>query len=69
MWPETLKGLMGRETMQNSKWVQALERSLLRVRAATTWPECELAKAGQSTGKVVVRKSSQRQPTTESGEN
>lgn len=68
MWPETLKGLMGRDTMQDSKWIQALERSLLRVRAATAWPECELAKAGQSAGKVVVRKSSQRQPATESGE-
>lgn len=31
MWPDTLKGLMGRESMQNSKWVLALERALAQI--------------------------------------
>ncbi|HDR8940091.1 hypothetical protein LGM38_29075 [Burkholderia vietnamiensis] len=61
VWPDTLKGLMGRESMkQDSKWLRVLELALAKVGAATRWPQCELAKSGPSAGKVVVKKGAPR---------
>ena len=57
MLPSTLKRLMGRESMQDSKWRHALENALAKVRAATGWFQCEIVKAGPYAGKVVVQKS------------
>lgn len=51
---ETLKGLMGREGMQNSKWLAALTASLEVLKRATGWHICELVAAGKNAGKVVV---------------
>lgn len=56
MLPETLKKLMGRESMQNSKWRHALTTALAKVKTATNWPQCEVAQAGMYAGKVVVTK-------------
>lgn len=56
MLPITLKRLMGRESMQDSKWRHALEASLERVRVATGWVQCEIGKAGPYKGKVLVIK-------------
>lgn len=60
MWPDTLKGLMGRESMQDSKWRRALENALSKIRVTTMWPQCELLKKGAPAGKVVVRKGTAR---------
>lgn len=62
MLPSTLKGLMGRETMQDSKWRTALENALAKVKTATGWPQCELVKEGSWAGKVAVRKRAARRP-------
>lgn len=56
MLPATLKRLMGRESMQDSKWRHALENALAKVQAATGWRRCELVKVGLLAGKVVVQK-------------
>ncbi|MGO4763794.1 plasmid replication initiator TrfA [Cupriavidus sp. 2KB_3] len=56
MLPDTLKGLMGRESMQDSKWRNALVNALAKVRSATGWVQCELVSAGPLTGKIVVQK-------------
>lgn len=55
MLPATLKALMGRESMQDSKWRHALEKALAKVQAATGWFQCELVKEGPLAGKAVVR--------------
>lgn len=60
MLPSTLKALMGRESMQDSKWQHALKRALAKVQAATGWPQCEVAEAGLYAGKVVVQKGYKR---------
>lgn len=60
MLPNTLKALMGRESMQDSKWRQALEKSLAKVQAATGWFQCELVHAGPLAGKVVIQKGGAR---------
>lgn len=51
---ETLKALMGRGSMQNSKWKTALSNSLQRVKQATGWYICEIATSGKNAGLVVV---------------
>lgn len=56
MFPATLKKLMGRESMQDSKWRHALDKALEHVQKATGWVQCEVVKAGPYTGKVVVHK-------------
>lgn len=56
MLPSTLKALMGRESMQDSKWRNALDKALEKVKEATGWFQCEMAKAGPYKGKVVVVK-------------
>ena len=56
MWPETLKRLMGRETMQNSKWLRVLGAALKKISTETGWPQCEIVQVGQHAGKVSVRK-------------
>ena len=56
MLPATLKRLMGRNSMQDSKWRHALEKALARVQEVTGWFRCELVKAGDNQGKVVVIK-------------
>lgn len=56
MLPETLKGLMGRESMQDSKWLRALDSALAKVKAATGWTQCERLQSGPLAGKVVVTK-------------
>lgn len=66
MLPSTLKALMGRESMQESKWRHALETALAKVQAATGWFQCELVKTGQLAGKVVVNKGSSRRRKTSS---
>ena len=60
MLPETLKKLMGRESMQNSKWLHALATALAKVKTATGWPECEVAQVGRYAGKIVVTKGVRR---------
>jgi len=52
----TLKGLMGRQSMQESKWLHALEAALAKVQAATGWFQLELVKTGDLAGKVVFTK-------------
>lgn len=54
MCPETLKQLMGRQTMQESKWRTALLAALVELKRATGWTKCELATQGKDAGKVVV---------------
>jgi len=56
MLPSTLKLLMGRESMQESKWLIALRKSLSSVWSATGWSQCGVATDGQYAGKVVVVK-------------
>ncbi|WP_173025160.1 plasmid replication initiator TrfA [Acidovorax sp. SRB_14] len=56
MFPSTLKALMGRDSMQDSKWLHALDKALVRVREATKWVQCEVVKVGPYAGKVVVQK-------------
>lgn len=60
MLPDTLKGLMGRESMQDSKWRLALVNALGRVQAVTGWFQCELVQTGPLAGKVVVQKGNVR---------
>lgn len=55
MLTATLKALMGRESMQESKWQGALAVSLGRVQAATGWLKCGIASSGTYAGKVVVQ--------------
>lgn len=55
MLTSTLKALMSRETMQESKWKSALSLALERVQAATGWMQCEVARSGPYEGKVVVQ--------------
>lgn len=62
MLPSTLKAIMGRESMQNSKWRRALDAALLKVRGVTGWWQCEVVKTGPHAGKVVVLKG--RKPKT-----
>ncbi|OWJ57812.1 plasmid replication initiator TrfA [Paraburkholderia caledonica] len=54
MYPETLKQLMGRQTMQESKWRAALLTALDKLKRATGWTRCELETEGKNAGKVVV---------------
>nr|WP_294866546.1 plasmid replication initiator TrfA [uncultured Pseudogulbenkiania sp.] len=64
MKPSTLKTLMGREAMQESKWRMALQVSLEKVKQATGWTVCELSSQGATAGKVVVEKAtSQKNPS------
>lgn len=56
MLPATLKALMGRESMQESKWLHALKKALAKVKEATGWVQCEVAEKGKWEGKVVVIK-------------
>lgn len=56
MFPATLKSLMGRESMQDSKWRHALKKSLARVQKVTGWAGCHLVENGENAGKVVVSK-------------
>lgn len=67
MLPATLKALMGRESMQESKWRHALEAALAKVQAATGWFQFELVKTGSNAGKVVFVRgaSSRRRPIKE----
>lgn len=60
MKPSTLKSLMGRDTMQDSKWRQALQVALEKVKQVTGWPVCELSSQGATAGMVVVEKASSR---------
>lgn len=55
MLTTTLKALMGRESMQESKWQAKLVLSLGLVQAATGWLKCGIASSGQYAGKVVVQ--------------
>lgn len=60
----TLKTLMSREAMQDSKWRIALQASLEKVKQATGWAVCELSSQGTTAGKVVVVKAaSQKAPS------
>ena len=54
MLTDTLKQLMGRESMQDSKWRQALQKALATVKAVSGWRQCELAQGGRFLGKVVT---------------
>lgn len=64
MLPGTLKMLMGRESMQESKWRHALCKALMRVQSVTGWWQCELVKEGMYAGKVEVKKGTgHRRPT------
>jgi hypothetical protein len=56
MDPETLRLLMGRKTMQSSKFLAVLEPALAEVKAATGWAKCELQLGGKNAGKVVVER-------------
>jgi hypothetical protein len=56
MKPDTLRLLMGRRTMQSSKFLAVLEPALGEVKLATGWPKCELQREGKHAGKVVVDK-------------
>jgi hypothetical protein len=56
MKPDTLRLLMGRHTMQSSKFLAVLEPALGAVKLATGWPKCELQREGKHAGKVVVDK-------------
>lgn len=56
MFPHTLKPIVGRESMQDSKWHHALERSLAAVKQVTGWVECEVMTAGTYEGKAVVHR-------------
>lgn len=60
MLPSTLKALMGRESMQDSKWRHALDRALAHLKEVTGWVQCEVVKAGPLAGKVVVLKGLKR---------
>lgn len=64
MLPSTLKSLMGRESMQESKWRHALDAALAKVQATTGWFQLELVKTGPKAGKIVFIKgaSSGRRP-------
>jgi hypothetical protein len=52
----TLKNLMGRESMQNSKWRAVLQTALTKVKRATGWDVCELKLEGRDAGKIVVER-------------
>ena len=52
----TLKTLMGRETMQDSKWRTVLQASLAKLQAVTGWYQCEIARTGAHAGKALVVK-------------
>jgi hypothetical protein len=52
----TLKNLMGRESMQNSKWRAVLQTALTKVKQATGWAVCELKLEGRDAGKIVVER-------------
>lgn len=56
MLPSTLKALMGRDSMQDSKWRHALDKALEHVQKVTGWLQCEVVKEGPYAGKVVVHK-------------
>ena len=56
MKASTLKRIMDRESMQDSKWRIALIKALARVKAATNWPTCELMDHGPTKDKVVIQK-------------
>jgi hypothetical protein len=58
MNPNTLRCLMGRGTMQLSKFSVVLESALAEVKAATGWAKCELQLEGKNAGKVVVERGS-----------
>lgn len=60
MWPETLKKLMGRETMQKTKWLRVLEAALKKISIESGWPQWEIVQVGQHAGKVSVRKAGVR---------
>lgn len=53
---ETLQALMGRESMQFSKFKRALEDSLANLKTATGWHTCEISQSGRHAGKVVILK-------------
>jgi len=53
---DTLQGLMGRQTMQPSKFKKALSASLAKLKAVTGWHTCEIANAGDDAAKVRVIK-------------
>lgn len=54
--PGSLKTLMGRTFMQESKWRLALDTSLANLKNATQWHKCDLEMHGKYAGKVVVQK-------------
>lgn len=56
MLPETLLPLVGRQGMQQSKWLGVLLPSLAAVKLVTGWPKCELETQGVHAGKIVVEK-------------
>ncbi|MCO4879923.1 plasmid replication initiator TrfA [Paraburkholderia caribensis] len=53
MLPETVQKLMGRETMQGSRWRDALAEALVELKKATGWTRCELA-INKDTKKLMV---------------
>ncbi|MEN5157117.1 plasmid replication initiator TrfA [Achromobacter spanius] len=46
---QTLKCLLGRQRMQDSKWRHALAAALVRLREVTGWPVCNLGPDGKVT--------------------
>lgn len=52
----TLQSLMGRESTQSSKFIEALKASLRKLKEVTGWQTCEIAESGPNIGKVVVEK-------------
>lgn len=53
---DTLQALMGRQTMQPSKFKKALSDSLANLKAATGWHTCEIVNARGDAAKVCVVK-------------
>lgn len=56
MKSSTLKQLMGRESMRESKWRTALQTALHDIKQATGWSTCELQSTSAGDWKVVVAK-------------
>lgn len=54
MFSSTIKGLMGRDSMQESKWENALRVALAQVQSVAAWAKCELVEGGPLDGKVQV---------------
>ncbi|MDE1143505.1 MAG: plasmid replication initiator TrfA [Paraburkholderia tropica] len=67
MFPETIQELMGRDSMQDSKWRKVLAGALKELQKATGWARCELAIDDKKQLMVFVERDANAKPKSKTG--